>query len=247
MITAQDIREKTFDKATFGGYDMSGVDDFLEALAADVTSTQKEIGTLRGKIKVLVDKIEEYRAYEDAMRKALVSAQKLAIQIEEDAKEDARKLIEEAQQKADELAAQADADFTAATAGISAACEKEELRLKTAKGASAAYFEKTLAELEKQREYILSLQAADAEENETEEAGEEEPITLSFSEELPIEAFFASAEESAPEEVSAVSETVPEEVPAVSETAPEGMPAAEENAASEESGADAGSSRILSF
>ena len=26
MITAQDIREKTFDKAKFGGYDMASVD-----------------------------------------------------------------------------------------------------------------------------------------------------------------------------------------------------------------------------
>ena len=30
MITAQDIREKTFEKARIGGYDMSSVDDFLE-------------------------------------------------------------------------------------------------------------------------------------------------------------------------------------------------------------------------
>ena len=30
MITAQDIREKTFEKARIGGYDMASVDDFLE-------------------------------------------------------------------------------------------------------------------------------------------------------------------------------------------------------------------------
>ena len=29
MITAQDIREKTFEKAKIGGYDMAEVDDFL--------------------------------------------------------------------------------------------------------------------------------------------------------------------------------------------------------------------------
>jgi len=30
MITAQDIREKTFEKAVFGGYDMGTIDAFLE-------------------------------------------------------------------------------------------------------------------------------------------------------------------------------------------------------------------------
>ena len=35
MITAQDIREKTFEKSRIGGYDMAAVDDFLEELADD--------------------------------------------------------------------------------------------------------------------------------------------------------------------------------------------------------------------
>ena len=30
MITPQDIKEKTFEKALFGGYDMAAVDSFLE-------------------------------------------------------------------------------------------------------------------------------------------------------------------------------------------------------------------------
>lgn len=67
MITAQDIREKTFKRATFGGYDMASVDDFLEELADDVAASQKEIAVLRRKMKVLADKIEEYRANGKAM------------------------------------------------------------------------------------------------------------------------------------------------------------------------------------
>ena len=59
MITAQDIREKTFEKSRFGGsgYDMASVDDFLEELADDITSSQKENAVLKSKMKVLVDKI----------------------------------------------------------------------------------------------------------------------------------------------------------------------------------------------
>ena len=61
MITAQDIREKTFEKSKFGGYDMAEVDDFLEELANDLTASQKEVAVLKSKMKVLVSKIEEYR------------------------------------------------------------------------------------------------------------------------------------------------------------------------------------------
>ena len=58
MITAQDIREKTFEKSTFGGYVPGEVDDFLDALSADMAASQKENATLRTKMKVLVDKID---------------------------------------------------------------------------------------------------------------------------------------------------------------------------------------------
>lgn len=96
MITAQDIREKTFEKAKFGGYDMASVDDFLEELADDITSSQKENAVLKSKMKVLVDKIEEYRANEEALNMAILSAQKLAVQIETDARQRASAMLAEA-------------------------------------------------------------------------------------------------------------------------------------------------------
>ena len=46
MMTPQDIREKTFEKAVFGGYDMGQVDDFMEAAASDLAALQKENGVL---------------------------------------------------------------------------------------------------------------------------------------------------------------------------------------------------------
>ena len=76
MITAQDIREKTFEKSKFGGYDMAEVDDFLEQLADDLTSSQKETAVLKSKMKVLVDKIEEYRSNESALNQSIISARK---------------------------------------------------------------------------------------------------------------------------------------------------------------------------
>lgn len=101
MITAQDIREKTFEQAKFGGkgYDMNSVDDFLEELADEITAAQKENAVLKSKMKVLVDKIEEYRANEEALNMAILSAQKLAVQIESEARQRAAAMIEDAERQ----------------------------------------------------------------------------------------------------------------------------------------------------
>ncbi len=96
MITAQDIREKTFEKSRMNGYDMASVDDFLEELAEDVSTAQKENAVLKSKMKVLVDKIEEYRSNEEALNMAILSAQKLAVQIESEARQRAAAMIEDA-------------------------------------------------------------------------------------------------------------------------------------------------------
>ena len=99
MITAQDIREKTFEKSRIGGYDMASVDNFLEEIADDITAAQKENSVLKSKMKVLVDKIEEYRANEEALNLAVISAQKLAVQIEADARTRAAAMIADAEKQ----------------------------------------------------------------------------------------------------------------------------------------------------
>ena len=130
MITAQDIREKTFEKSRIGGYDMASVDDFLEELADDVTAYQKENAVLKSKMKVLVDKIEEYRANEEALNMAVLSAQKLAVQIENEARTRSAAMIEEAEQQ-----------VKARVGGIEAETEKQEKRLADAKAATEKFFE----------------------------------------------------------------------------------------------------------
>ena len=130
MITAQDIREKTFEKAKFGGYDMASVDDFLEELAEDVTAAQKENAVLKSKMKILVDKIEEYRANEEALNMAVLSAQKLAVQIESEARERARAMI-----------AEADRTVNAKIGGIAEQADAEENRLAAAKSATLKFIQ----------------------------------------------------------------------------------------------------------
>ena len=130
MITAQDIREKTFEKSKFGGYDMAQVDEFLEELADDLTNSQKEVAVLKSKMKVLVDKIEEYRNNESALNKSILSAQKLAQEIETEARDKAAKVLADAEKKADET-----------VGSITARAEFEEKRLAAAEAATAKFFD----------------------------------------------------------------------------------------------------------
>lgn len=130
MITAQDIREKTFEKARLGGYDMASVDDFLEELADDITASQKENAVLKSKMKVLVDKIEEYRANEEALNMAVLSAQKLAVQIEA-----------EARTRSANMLADAEKQVKATVGSIEERAQAEEKRLEEAKAATAKFLE----------------------------------------------------------------------------------------------------------
>lgn len=80
MLTPQEIQEKTgsLEKAVFGGYSMSSVEDLLIPLQKDYASLYKENAVLKSKMKVLVDRLEEYRAKEESMNRAILTAQKTA-------------------------------------------------------------------------------------------------------------------------------------------------------------------------
>ena len=101
MFTPQEVSDKVFPKASFGGggYSMSAVDEFLDALTEDYTALFKENVTLKAKLKVLAEKVEEYRSTEDAMRQTLLTAQKMAA-----------KLVQEAQAEKDQMLADAKAE-----------------------------------------------------------------------------------------------------------------------------------------
>ena len=137
MLTAQDIETVTFEKAVFGGYDMKSVDDFLEKIAKDFNAMQKENATLKSKMKVLVDKIEEYRSVETGMRKALMSAQSIAAETVEKAKAESEQMLRETEEKA-----------AARQAELSALIREEEGKLDAAQKASSTFIQNMLAQYE---------------------------------------------------------------------------------------------------
>ena len=87
MLTPQEVSGRAFSKAAFGGYNMAMVDEFLDELTDDYTALYKENAALKAILKVLVDKVEEYRATEDSMRAALLTAQRMASTMVEEAEE----------------------------------------------------------------------------------------------------------------------------------------------------------------
>lgn len=92
-MTVQEIQEIGFEKAVFGGYDMKSVDTFLERVAEEFAAMQKENAAMKAKMKVLVDKIEEYRGVEEGMHRTLLTAQSIAQETIDKAKKEAEEII----------------------------------------------------------------------------------------------------------------------------------------------------------
>ncbi len=104
MFTPQQIEEVSFKKATFGGYDMQAVDEFLEPLTQDYITLYKENALLKSKMRVLVGKLEEYRENEAAMKDAIANAQRTCDRMVRDAESKCAQMLSDANQAAAENA-----------------------------------------------------------------------------------------------------------------------------------------------
>jgi len=96
MFTPQQIDQISFGKATFGGYNMDDVDEFLEPLCEDYVTLYKENALLKSKMRVLVGKLEEYRKNEAAMKEAVAEAKKTCDKMVHEAEVKCEKMISEA-------------------------------------------------------------------------------------------------------------------------------------------------------
>ncbi len=139
MLTPQEVAEHAFAKSTFGGYNMTMVDEFLDELTDDYTALYKENTTLKAKMKVLVDKVEEYRATEDSMRSALLAAQKMA-----------SSMVSEAEERKETLLADAEMEARAKIGALHDEIVTEQRRLNAIKQQTREFIAKTRAVCEEQ-------------------------------------------------------------------------------------------------
>lgn len=144
MLTPQEVSERSFAKATFGGYNMVQVDEFLDILTRDYSALYSENAVLKSKMKVLVDKVDEYRSTEEAMRKALMSAQRMADD-----------LVSEAQQKKENILQEAEADARRQVDELNKEIENQQFRLKKAQEATAGFISQVRA-LQGQHDALLN-------------------------------------------------------------------------------------------
>ena len=118
MFTPQQIDQISFNRVAFGGYDMQGVDEFLEPLTEDYVTLYKENALLKSKMKVLVTKLEEYRKNEASMKDAIVNAQKTCDMMVKEAEAKCTQMLLDANAAAMENAKNADALIAAENARV---------------------------------------------------------------------------------------------------------------------------------
>ncbi len=81
----------------FGGYDMTSVDEFLEPLTTDYIALYKENAVLKSKMKILVEKLEEYRSQEETMKKTMVAATEVSEKLKADTERKCAQMLSQAE------------------------------------------------------------------------------------------------------------------------------------------------------
>lgn len=99
MMTAKDIREKRFEKASWG-YRPEDIDEFLGQIEATLQEYENEREDSNHKITVLAEKVREYMKDEEAIKDALLGAQKEGRRIVAEANEKAEQITDKAKDEA---------------------------------------------------------------------------------------------------------------------------------------------------
>ena len=121
MFTPQQIEQACFEKKTFGGYDMEQVDAFLEPLTEDYVTLYKENALLKSKMRVLVNKLEEYRKNEASMKDAVLNAQRTCDNMVREAEIKCAAMLKEANNAAAQAGTKADSLVAAEEARLAEA------------------------------------------------------------------------------------------------------------------------------
>ena len=140
MYTPQQLDEIAFDRVRFNGYDIDSVDEVLGALIDDYTTLYKENALLKSKMRVLVEKLEEYRNGEASMRDAMSGAQKTCDQMVRETEAKCAQMLNDANLTAAENARNASSLIAA-----------ENARVEEAKKAASA----RIAEIQEQMKTVI--------------------------------------------------------------------------------------------
>lgn len=126
MLSLNDVINASFRKSGFSGYRTDDVDQFIDEVKEsydmlikknieqkeEYEKLKKENEQLLDKLKILADKIEDYRAEEEDIKNALVSAQKLGDASIRESRHKAEIIIKDASLKAERIVSSANQEIT---------------------------------------------------------------------------------------------------------------------------------------
>lgn len=160
MLTVKEINEISFGKAGFSGYKPEDVDNFIdevvesfqqlqserdaavkqaEELAAQNAELAVKNNEAQQKLAILAQKVESYRAEEDGIKEALISAQKLAKDSVQEAKDKAEIILQDAQSSARKMLDDAKIDAAKAAKEYMSQAETKKTELEEIKRQVSAF------------------------------------------------------------------------------------------------------------
>ena len=109
-LTPVEIRHAKPSKTLIRGYDRDEVDELLDRIVASFEDVWRERADMSDKVDQLENDLIRYREIEGLLRTTLVSAEKAAVTLKEQARKEAELIVEEARSEARSITRHARAD-----------------------------------------------------------------------------------------------------------------------------------------
>ena len=109
-LTPVEIRHLKPGKTLVGGYSREGIDSLLDEVVASFEDVWRERADLADKVEQLEADLVRYRELEGLLRTTLVSAEKAAVTLKEQARKEGDLILEEARNEARAITRNARAD-----------------------------------------------------------------------------------------------------------------------------------------
>jgi cell division initiation protein len=102
-VTPLDIRKKSFDKVTFGGYDKEDVNAFLQALSVAWENSSAKNDDLERRLAEAIRELDRVREIENSLLNTLRQVEESNHILREQAKKEAYLIVQEGQVKANQI------------------------------------------------------------------------------------------------------------------------------------------------
>jgi cell division initiation protein len=109
-LTPVEIRHLKPQRAFFGGYDRDAIDRILDDIVMSFEDVWRERADMADKVEQLETDLVRYREIEGLLRTTLVSAEKAAVTLKDQARKEAELIIEEARSEARSITRRARSD-----------------------------------------------------------------------------------------------------------------------------------------